>query len=341
MKNVKRLPIGERLGRIGYLLKNTFTIVGRDRDILTPWIRSTIYGMAVATSFFAWASLLIVGKLADSQGMFTAGAWLIAVWLVLLFYKFFFYNHQEMRQSWLVAETVGGRDRSYADARADSKEVAGQIRGLAWIDMLVAWMANRQAKKDKEGGFSAFLINLVMAGLIEVWDLLNHYLIPAVAVDRVSLRDGIGTVKRLREQVPETLAGVFGIDFIGRIVGVMVAPIYTVLSLVALALGVWMAGTLPSVTLPVETAQIPGWLLTDGALMFTPVPILVLLFVGKLFSVVLERAVTSIKVIYFTIFYLQITHPDRIDEALREELLAYLRMEEEPEATGAGQPQEG
>ncbi|MFB6099272.1 MAG: hypothetical protein ABEK84_09230 [Salinibacter sp.] len=45
-----------------------------------------------------------------------------------------------------------------------------------------------------------------------------------------------------------------------------------------------------------------------------------------------EPTVTSIKVIYFTIFYTQITHEDRISDALKPQLVRYLRMEEQPAA---------
>jgi hypothetical protein len=38
--------------------------------------------------------------------------------------------------------------------------------------------------------------------------------------------------------------------------------------------------------------------------------------------------VTSVKVIYFTVFYTKITHPDSITEDLQEELNSYLKLEE-------------
>ena len=41
----------------------------------------------------------------------------------------------------------------------------------------------------------------------------------------------------------------------------------------------------------------------------------------------LERTTTTVKVIYFTVFYMRITHGDAIIDEIRGELDSYLRME--------------
>jgi len=48
--------------------------------------------------------------------------------------------------------------------------------------------------------------------------------------------------------------------------------------------------------------------------------------------VVLDRLTNSVKVIYFSIFYMRITHADSIIPEIRDELDAYLRMEAEDPA---------
>lgn len=336
MRNLQRTSITDRLQRTTYLLKNSLTVVGRDRDIITPWIRSTIYGCVEVTPFYLGVGFIMYGIAAQSGGLIGWGVGALALWLGLFLYKSFFYNHQEMRQSWLVAETAAGRDRSYADAKERAQQVESQIRAIAALDMLAAWIANRQANKDEDSGLGAFVVNLFIAGLTEVWDLLNHFLIPAVAIDGVTIKDGISNVRRLKDQVPETLTGVFGIDFLARVVGVIVAPVYFVLTLVALSLSIAMADMLPAFSLPMPSGvEVPAALLTDGALKLTVIPLFALIFVGKLFSVVLERAVISVKIIYFTIFYVQITHPDRIASDLQPELEAYLKMESLPQSGAA------
>ena len=77
------------------------------------------------------------------------------------------------------------------------------------------------------------LVNLFLPGLNEVWDRVNHDVLPAIAVDRLTLTDGVKKMKDLRDQVPETLTGVFGIDFIGRTVGQVTGGLYVLLILAA------------------------------------------------------------------------------------------------------------
>lgn len=66
--------------------------------------------------------------------------------------------------------------------------------------MASAWI---QSRKNKEGGF----MNLVLGGIVGIWDLASHFLLPAFAIDRLSLKDGIARLKRLKDHVPESLAG--------------------------------------------------------------------------------------------------------------------------------------
>lgn len=48
MRNVESLPFRDRLQRIGYLLKHTVTVVGRDADIVIPWVWMIVYADAKA-----------------------------------------------------------------------------------------------------------------------------------------------------------------------------------------------------------------------------------------------------------------------------------------------------
>ncbi|MGD8429431.1 MAG: hypothetical protein PVH31_03415 [Ectothiorhodospiraceae bacterium] len=336
MKNLETLPFGKRLGCIGYLLKHTFTVVGRERDLITPWIRTTIYG--AVNSAVLVVGLGLAFQAAAGDGDHGGLAWLLLLLaFVLYIYQHFYNNYQEVAQSWLVYQAVTGEDRTYAEARGISRDLRSTVRKLALLDLVMTYVSSRRGG-GKEGEASSGLVSVLLAAVVEIWDLLNHYLLPATTVDRLSIRDAIGNIRHLRERVPETLTGVFGIDFIGRIVGVIVAPVYLVLAVIAIGLGVAAADWLPALHFPVSPGQLPGFLVSDGTFAITIVPLLVLFYLGKLFSVALKRGITSIKVIYFTIFYLQITHPDWIADDLQDELVRYLKMEEpelETEPAGA------
>ena len=160
-------------------------------------------------------------------------------------------------------------------------------------------------------------------------------MLPAVAIDRLSLTEGVKKMKDLRNQVPETLTGVFGIDFIGRVVGQVTGGLYFVLILVAGG-ATYLGGEALPRTFRFTVQETP---IGSGPLVLNVLPLIVGLYVGKLFGVVFERTVTSVEVIYFTIFYTQITHRDRIANGLQPQLVSYLRMEDEPVEEPVSSPQ--
>ncbi|WP_440994998.1 hypothetical protein [Arhodomonas sp. SL1] len=339
MQNLRRPGIGERLQQLAYLLKHTFTIVGRNPGIVRPWVFMAVYAAVLVCVFFAAITAIAV----DRGGL---GTLLLLLAVALFFYKYFFYNRLEIRQSWLVAESVQGRPTTPEAAGERVGELKGSYRRLALLDMIfayVAWQGRRQSGEKQ--GLMGSLVSALLAGLTEVWDLVNHYLLPAVAVDGLRLRDGIERMKGLREQVPETLMGVFGIDLAARAVGTLMAPLYLIAAATAVVLGLWVgdavpafhAGSLREALGPEATT----WL-SEGPLHFSWLPALIAFWVSKVVSAVFERLVTSVKVIYFTIFYMRITHPERITDEIRDELEAYLRLEGTDPATGpATEPSAG
>lgn len=317
IENLTSLSFSDRLSRIGYLLKHTFTVLGRDTDIVRPWLWMIVYAAVMVTAFFGGIILFFLG-----DGMMGAATLGLAV--LMFIYKYFFYNYKEVAQSWLVYETICGRDRSYGEAKTAARERKSGVRKLAGLDMLMAYLMSQRGSGDNQG-LGAKLVNLVLSGLSEVWDLVNHYMLPAIAIDQLTLTEGVKKMKSLRNQVPETLTGVFGIDFIGRIVVQVTGSLYLLLVL-ASAGGMYLGGeALPEAfTFTFEENPIGS-----GPLLLNVLPLLVGLYVAKLFGVVFERVITSIKVMYFTIFYTQITHRDRIAEDLQPQLVSYLRMEED------------
>jgi len=328
MQQTLRKPgFGERLKQLAYLLKHTFTIVGRDPGILRPWVRMAIYGVVMVCLFFTAVTAFIV----DANG---TGMLLLLAAILMFIYKFFYYTRQELRQSWLVTEALKGEKRSAEEAKARIKELAWTARKIALVDMLVAWMMSMARGNNKAGA----LVRLFMRGVEEVWDLLNHYLLPSAAVDGHGIRDSVGRMGTLKDNVPETLAGVFGIDIAARAVGTIMGPVYFLLLVVAVALGVWVGDTFPAFyagDLRETFNNLEAGFLPEE-LHFSWLPVLIAIWLGKLGSVVLERVTTTVKVIYFSIFYMRIAHVDDIIPEIRDELDAYLRMEaEDPDPVAA------
>ncbi|NGP87550.1 hypothetical protein [Fodinibius halophilus] len=301
------LPYRERIKSVLELVKSTLSIVGKDADIIKPWIRMAIYHTFMVSFFFG-------GLLCWQFEQYGYGILSFCLGFFLFLYKHFYNNKQEMRMSWIVYETLIGNDPSYKGAVTADKELKSQRRKIAWIDIAMAFV-NRG--KFAGGGIVKMLMRLFVSGLEEVWDLANHYLIPSVAVDKMELTPAFKEMKKLKDRIPESLVGVFGIDFLGKVVRQVTIPTYVVLFILSAAAGYFGTDFLPTSTIDVDGQPVT----------FSWLPIILALWLGKLFNNLFERTVTGVKVTYFTVFYTKITHPDRIREDMREELTDYLKLE--------------
>lgn len=322
VQSFDKLSFKNRMTSVFHLFKNTFTVIGRDDDIVKPFYRMMIYS-ALMVSFFFYFVFSFWFELPFAGLLFFIG-------ILLFLYKYFYYNKQEIRTSWIVYKAITGHDPSYKESIHISKDLKSQIRKLAWIDIGMA-IANKSKSSGKQGLMSG-IINLILSGLGEVWDLINHYLLPSVAIDKLDIKPAVEKMKKLKDQVPETLVGVFGIDFLGKVVRKVTGPIYFVLILLSLGAGILLADVLPSQEFNFKNPDFPL-----NGIVFTWLPLIGAIFLGKLFSTFFERMVTTVKVIYFTVFYTKITHPDSIADDLQEELTDYLKLEKVDEVKNLDQ----
>jgi hypothetical protein len=312
-------PFKERMKDTAYLMRHSFTIIGKDKDIKTPMISMGIYTSILRTLFFL--SLLPVINAGNSS---TSGYIALAVlfWVIMVLFlipgRFLYDVRQKAHLSWIVYNTLTGKDISYQDARLHNKSQKGKIRILGFGEMAVKY-ANT-FKKD-----SGFLVNLLLGALSEVWDLLSHFMLPSVVIEQKKLKEIVPDLKRLRENVPATLAGVFGIDFAGDAVKGIIYGSTLFLFLLSVALG-WLL-----------TFVTDAGLVTFGSSGFgiSWIPVYAISFFMALVLGVTGKLLESLKAIYFTVFYTSISHPDLIAEDMREDLTHYLRLDaEETEQKG-------
>ena len=296
----------ESLKGILYLLKYSFTLIGKNTGIVRP----TVY---LAVLSFLMISLLF-GALACffSGSNIMAGVIALVILIVILVpLRFFIRTYLKAIQSWMSYLTITGHDITYSVARSHIKQRTGSLLFIGFVDMMVAKLKNQESESK---GITGIITQLLLSGLAEVWDLLNHYMIPAVVIEGKPLKESLPNIKAVRDNVPATLAGVFGIDFAGDALrGLLFLPY-----LLILAIGAGFAYLLG----PVFPSA--SFNLSNHAVCWAP--ILLALFLNCSIGGILRACVESVKTIYFTIFYTTIMHMDQIPEAYREQLMGYLRM---------------
>jgi len=308
IERFRKKPFKARLKDTGFLFKHSFKIIGKDEDIKKPTIHMVVLSTIITT-------LLFLSLLTFFTGTFVfLGVLLLLFTLFILVPFSFFYNvRQKADQSWIVYNTLTGKDISYKDAHRHTSSEKSNLRFIAFVNMLVKYARSQGGNKK---GIIGVLASLFLAALAEVWDLLSHYMLPAVVIERKKLKELLPQLKHLKNNVPATLAGVFGIDFAGNVIGGLLFPIY--LFLLAISVGI---GYLISLT---TTATA----ITFGTFSFSWVPVFITLYIIFIVGGIFRKIVESIKVIYFTIFYASITRPNEITKDVRKEVTNYLLMKE-------------
>lgn len=298
----------EKLKNTLYLLKYSFVIIGKNTGIIRPTVYLSLLSLLMASLFFGALLCFFSGT-----GVVAGVIALVILLLLLVPLRFFIRTFLKAIQSWMSYRTITGQPVLYPEARRHTMKRSSGLIFLGFVDMMVA-VANSQ-KGKKEGGIGV-ISGLFLSALTEVWDLLNHYMIPAVVVEGKPLKESLPEIKSIRDNVPGTLMGVFGVDFAGDMLrGMMFLPYLLVLAIGA-GLGYLFGPAFPSLSWPVGGHAI-CWL-----------PPLVALYLNCSIGGVLKACAESVKAIYFTIFYTFIMHGDKVPEEYRDQLIGYLRMGE-------------
>lgn len=320
-RTLRQPGVWERIWQLFYLLKNTASIVGRDPGIMKPTFVKVLYGIVEEIVFFAGLVLVLVGQIAG-------GIALIVLSILLYVYKYFFHARLEMRQSWLASEIIQGRSGSTSEAVARVKQNKRVYRLIGVLNFFGKRL--EKAQRSGKSGFLGIVVRLFFSAAMAMWDLVSHYLLPAAVVDGYGFSDGIDSMGRLKNHVPESLAGVFGIDIAGHAVGALMAPVYFLVTLAGLGLAAVMGDAVPLFYVPniIEAfgVELPPDLPYEF-ISWNVLPLIAVEFFAKFASIVIERVTSSFKVLYFTLFYMRITHNDRIVSDMRESLDSYLTME--------------
>lgn len=289
-----------------FLLKHSFSIIGLNTGIVRPTVYLSLLSLLMITlvfgalTCFALRTQIVAGVLA-----------LLIALLVLVPLRLFIRTFLKAIQSWMTYRTITGSPVRYTEARRHAMNDTPGLIFLGFVDMAVAFLSRRQGENQ---GMTRVITSMLMSSLAEVWDLLNHYMIPAVVVEDKPLKQLLPEIKTLRENVPATLAGVFGIDFAGDALRSLLLPAYLLVLAAGAGLGYLLGPSLPQVS----------W--TLGQREFCWLPPLLALYLNCCVGGVVRACVESVKAIYFTIFYASIMHPDQIPEEHRAQLAGYLRM---------------
>jgi len=289
-----------------FLLKHSFVLLGKNKEIKKPIIYMIFLSIFIISLIFG----AVLNFIEKHMGL---GMIFLFLSFILIFFAFFYNTRQKANLCWLVYAILRGKTATYKEANRRTKKLKAQLRFIAFVNILMTYVGGCRSGKRGIGGF---LMNLFLRGIIEIWDLVSHYILPATVIEQKHFKELLPKLKALRNNVPATLMGVFGIDFVGDVVGVLLVPIYLFLFVISVGIGYLVS------------PKTPGTVITVFGFSFSWVPVFIMLYIALIIGEAIKKLIASIKVIYFTIFYTSITRPNVIIPNIRRDITNYLLMEE-------------
>jgi hypothetical protein len=300
--------IGSKGKDVQGLLKNSITLLGKDSDVFKPVVYMTIIK---SVSIFAIFSMMY---------LFFVAHHLAQGFLVLLFLICFapIVSYLNMKYkaitSWMIYDILRGKD---TDVSAGAKELKGLGFTLflyAMIDHIVKSATSSQSQE--ESGIVSMIKGLILSVFQEVWDLIKNFSLPAIVIDKTTLKEIPAKLKLVKQNIPGALAGILGIDIIGSVFISLFGAIQIPAILISGGIGYFGQDFLPS-----------AWTMTFGVdNAINLLPVFAILFITSVFVSFLNSLVQLVKTTYFTSFYVSITRPSEIVPDIRSEVTSYLNF---------------
>lgn len=292
------------------LIKNSITLLGNDVDVFKPSIYMTVIKSLRTIAIFFATYYFIISK--DLKKGF------ISIIVIILLAPLISYLNMKYKAitCWMIYDVLRGKDTDVSIGSSELRGVGLTIFLYSIVDYIVK--AATAKNNDKEGGLINFVKGIILAIFKEVWDLIKNFSLPAIVIDRVSIREIPTKLKMIKHNIPQSLVGILGIDVVGSVFVSLFGFIQLPSILIGFGVGNFAKGIFPSsylFTLPLKEP-----------LTFNVLPLFIILFFTTTFVTFLNCLVQLVKTTYFTTFYVSITRPEEISPEIREEVTEYLNF---------------
>ncbi len=250
---------------------------------------------------------------------FRAGlSWIILIALIFFLYLYSFLFHVKKRAQliWLVYSKITHQYSTLEDSKEIIRQQKWPLRLFALFEIKLALSSKESEEKS---GVIARFFSTALFSLEGMYKIAEDFLLPAIIIERLPLTQAVGKLKQLTQNVPATLAGVFGLDIFSGIIYSIINFIYGSI----IISGVIFFWFLPQV--------LNGKPITLFPIIQSPENIKLMyfsLFVGVIILSLIRESlkvfITTIKAIYFSLFYTSINREHEITPEMKEEVTLYL-----------------
>jgi len=301
---------GEKGKTIGNLFSSSFRLLGEDR------VKSLLVSRCLFSVICHILALLAITLMVYK---FHAGlGWLLFFFLIFCVYPYSFFFHVNKRagQTWAAYGKITNRPTTDAEINKVISSQKWPLRMFALVELALAKANNTEQSQ----GIMSLLVASALAALEGLFDVAESYLLPALIIERIPLTAAADKLKQLKQNIPTTLAGAFGLDVFGGVVSSLLFFIYAGIILMAGA-AAWGAAHIASfpqtliATLPLNHSTVHVFIF----------PILLAIVLVSLIHSLIKILVTSMKATYFAVFYTAINKPEEIRADMKDKIIVYLQ----------------
>lgn len=297
---IKPLPLRE----IWRIFKRMFALLKEQSTLWTPIVRMVFLNIIL---FF----LLMISVFYLTQDRMSWGLTLLGITLLGFIIRSFYFGYLFGILSAMVLLYLHGNEISLKNARHLVHQHVLSL-GILHIlaNMLTKYFKRRNANLDKP----SMLIRLIFSSVsIEALDLFGHFLVPVIVVENVSLPESFNHLHAVRTHLPASLAGLFGVDITKNVLAILFIPLIFIVIALCVLLGEHAVNLFPPNTIVSILNITFSWLPTLAGILF-------LIFVMTF----LRPCMDGLKIIYFTLLYTLIRHPEKIQPAKKAEFMGLI-----------------
>jgi hypothetical protein len=281
----------------------------QEGDLKTPYIQRISFSAFTHILIFT-SIVMIIYKLNSTIGF----GLLFFSLLIVLPLAYLFHIQKRAQISWLAYASITNKPATMAEANTRIANIAWSLRILAIIEYVIA---NRGNESNENGGVWELVKKIFIGLIVTVIDVAENYLLPTMVIEQKSIKDAIPDLIEMKENIPASLAGAFGFDLIGDAISSFSSIIYLGIILAGAALTFFLGKIVP-VSLQTTIASWHLFLLPFIFSVFT------CSFIGSFIKI----SATSLKAIYFSIFYTSINRPHEIVEKYQDQITNYLNHQD-------------
>lgn len=293
------------LRQIWAIFKRMFGLLRQQSTLWTPIVRMVFLNIILF-------GLLIISAFYLTQDKISLGLILFGITIAGFLLRNFYYGYLFGILSAMVLLDLHGNEVSLKNAR---HLVRSHILSLGFLHILATFITNYVKARNANDQYKPNMILrlLFSATSIEALDLFGHFLVPVIVLENVNLTQSFFYLQELRNHLPASLAGLFGVDITKKILAILFLPFFIGLLVLCVLIGKYAVNWFPPMSILSIVNFNFSWLPIVFGILFA---IFILSF--------LRPCMDGLKIIYFTLLYTLIRHPEKVQPAKRAEFMGLL-----------------